>query len=414
MELKNKVIYQLFIRHFTEEGTFLAAKEKLPYLKDLGIDIIQLLPISPIGVDGRKGTLGSPYAIQDYELVNPEFGTLEDLKDFIKAANDLGIKVIFDVVFNHTSRDARLLKEHPEWYYRNKEGKFANKVGDWADVLDIDHYAPGLDEYLVTVLEKYVSWGASGFRFDVCSLIPPHFFVMARRALGEEVIFIGEAVDASFLTYVRELGFNALSNQELIAAGFNVLYHYATWEVLSNFLEGKGDIHLERYKTLFNLEGVTISKDGLIMRAIENHDRKRLASYRENDDVFTKNLLAFSFFTKGPAFIYNGEEAKKTDYPDFFEKLYTDVSVRDEEYFNYVKELIESKHKEENKELLSSSCLTSVGPYLAVENSYKDGHKVLGVFNLSSKPLILKDLPEGYEAYNGKEITLPVYLEKKK
>lgn len=410
MELKDKVIYQLFIRHFTEEGTFKEAKKRLPYLKDLGIDIIQLLPISPIGVDGRKGTLGSPYAISDYELVNPEFGTLDDCKDFIAEAHKLGIKVIFDVVYNHTSRDARLLKEHPEWYYKNKEGRFANKVGDWADVLDIDHYAPGLDEYLVSVLQKYVSWGADGFRFDVCSLIPPHFFVMARKALGPEIIFIGEAVDASFLNYVREQGFVANSNQELIAAGFNALYHYATWEVLRNYLEGKGLIHLERYKALFNLEGVGISKDGLIMRAIENHDQQRLASYRD-DLLFTENLLAFSFFTKGPAFIYNGEEARIKEYPDFFEKLYTDVSVRDEEYFAFLKALIEKKHDEDNKHLLSSRALLNEGEYLAIENSY-EGKKVLGIFNFSSKPLILKDLPEGYEAYNGQEVRLPVYLNK--
>lgn len=412
MELRDKVIYQLHIRHFTEEGTFKAAQKRIPYLKDLGIDIIQLLPICPIGKEGRKGTLGSPYAIKDYELVNPEFGTEEDLREFILEAHKEGIRVVFDVVFNHTSIDARLRYEHSEWYYRNKEGKFANKVGDWADVIDLDHYAPGLDEYLVTVLEKYVSWGADGFRFDVCSLIPAHFFLLARKALGEEIIFIGEAVDTSFLQYVREVGFSCLSNQELFASGFNALYHYATWGELRKYLEGEGLINLERYKAAFNLEGASIEKDGLIMRAIENHDQKRLASYRDNT-LFAKNLLAFSFFTRGPSFIYNGEEAYKKEYPDFFEKLYTDASIRDDDYFAYVKGLIEKKHSPDNRALLSSWALLNEGECLLIENSYEGGKKILGIFNLSGQELILKDLPEGYESHNGESITLPIYLEKK-
>lgn len=385
MELRDKVIYQLFIRHFTKEGTFKAAEKKLPYVKSLGVDIIQLLPISPIGLDGRKGTFGSPYAIMDYEEVNPEFGTLEDCKHFISEANKLGMKVIFDVVYNHTSRDARLVKEHPEWYYRNAKGEISGKVADWSDVYDLDHEAPGLDEYLVSVLAKYLSWGASGFRFDVCSLIPGHFFELARATLPKDTIFIGEAVDASFVTGMRSDGQNCLSYEELFEVGFDALYHYSSWGELHKFLETGELIHLERYKALFNLEAASIRKDALSMRAIENHDQKRVASYRE-DENFAKNLIAFSFFTRGPAFIYNGEEAGLKDYPDFFERMEIDVSKADPEYVGFVKDLIEKKHSPENSHLLLSECLLEEGPVLKIKNHYEGGKKVIGTFDLSDHP----------------------------
>lgn len=115
LETRNKVIYQLFLTDFTSEGTFKAAEKKLGYLKELGIDIIQLLPFFPIGEKDRKGSLGSPYAIKDYRKVDPRIGSNEDCRHFVEKANSLGMKVIFDVVFHHTSSDSRLLNEHPSF-----------------------------------------------------------------------------------------------------------------------------------------------------------------------------------------------------------------------------------------------------------------------------------------------------------
>ena len=107
----NSVVYELNIRQATEEGTFAAAEKYLPELKAMGVDIVWLMPISPIGVDGRKGTLGSYYSIIDYKAINPEFGTMEDFDHFLATAHDLGLKVIIDWVANHTSRDANWWKE---------------------------------------------------------------------------------------------------------------------------------------------------------------------------------------------------------------------------------------------------------------------------------------------------------------
>ena len=113
---KNAIIYQINTRQFTQEGTFRAAEKQLPRLKELGVDIVWLMPIHKIGEKNRKGTLGSPYAVQDYYSVNPEFGTLDDLKHFVDAAHQQHMYVILDWVANHTAWDNILVREHPEWY----------------------------------------------------------------------------------------------------------------------------------------------------------------------------------------------------------------------------------------------------------------------------------------------------------
>ena len=126
---KNASIYQINTRQFTPEGTFKAAEAQLPRLKELGVEILWLMPVNPIGAKNRKGTLGSPYAVQDYLKVNPEFGTLDDLKHFVAAAHQQGMYVILDWVANHTAWDNVLVTQHPEWYARNWKGEFRPRRG---------------------------------------------------------------------------------------------------------------------------------------------------------------------------------------------------------------------------------------------------------------------------------------------
>src|SRR5699024_4465555 len=126
--LRNKVVYSIYIRNHTEEGTFEAVIPDLPRIKGLGVDIIWLMPIHPIGEEMRKGIAGSPYAIADYRDVNPEYGTMEEFENLVKAIRDNGMKVMIDVVLNHTSPDSVLVKEHPEWFFRRKNGRMGNKV----------------------------------------------------------------------------------------------------------------------------------------------------------------------------------------------------------------------------------------------------------------------------------------------
>ena len=122
--VRDAVIYQVNVRQFTPEGTLIAAEAQLPRLKTLGVDILWLMPIHPIGEKNRKGTLGSPYSVRDYRAVNPEFGTLDDLKRFVERAHALGMYVILDWVANHSAWDNPLVTQHPDWYERDWKGDF--------------------------------------------------------------------------------------------------------------------------------------------------------------------------------------------------------------------------------------------------------------------------------------------------
>ena len=183
MEYADKVIYQVFVRNHTEEGTLKALVGDLDRIKGLGADILYLMPVQPIGVKGRKGSLGSPYAISDYSKINPELGDWDDFRLLVAAAHEKGLKVIADQVFNHTSRDSVLLSAHPEFYYRGPNGNLGNKIGDWSDVYDLDYGAPELIDYLLGILDLFLDAGADGFRFDVASLIPASFFASLKSHL---------------------------------------------------------------------------------------------------------------------------------------------------------------------------------------------------------------------------------------
>ena len=145
--LQNQVIYSIYVRNHTSEGTFRAVIPDLDRIRALGTDIIWLMPIHPIGVEGKKGTLGCPYANRDYRAVNPAYGTMEDFEALVREIHAHGMKCMIDVVYNHTSPDSVLYREHPEYFYRGPDGKPGNKLGDWADVIDLDYSNRGLWQY---------------------------------------------------------------------------------------------------------------------------------------------------------------------------------------------------------------------------------------------------------------------------
>ena len=149
LHLRNQMIYSVFVRNYSHEGTFEKVREDLPRIRSLGADIIWLMPIHPIGRSNRKGSLGSPYAIRDYRAVNPEYGTLEDFKALADSIHALGMKVIIDVVYNHTSPDSWLRENHPEWFYHKPDGSFGNHVGDWTDIIDLDYDQRELWKYQI-------------------------------------------------------------------------------------------------------------------------------------------------------------------------------------------------------------------------------------------------------------------------
>jgi len=171
---KNATIYQINTRQFTPEGTFRAAENHLPRLKELGADILWLMPVQEIGVKNRKGSLGSPYSVKDYYHVNPEFGSLGDLKHFVNAAHAQGLHVILDWVANHTAWDNPLVTEHPEWYALDWKGDFRpTPWWDWPDIIDLDYGQEGVRKYMTEALKYWViEADIDGYRCDVAGFLP--------------------------------------------------------------------------------------------------------------------------------------------------------------------------------------------------------------------------------------------------
>ena len=425
--LKNNVIYQVYVRNFTKEGTFNALKEKLDYIKSLKVDIVYLLPISPIGIKSRKGTLGSPYSIEDYTKINPELGSKGDFASLIEETHKKGMKIMIDMVFNHTSRDSWISKNHPDWMYHNSDGEFANKVGDWSDVYDLDTFNNDLIEYLVSVIRYYCSLGVDGFRFDVASLISKNFFEALKNMLNSEypeTILLAESVHPGFVSSLRSQNFNCLSDGELVDTAFDLLYPYNSFENLRNFLETKDIKWLDFYKYSLLLEESMTPANSLRIRQLENHDQKRLYQYT-HDFVLLRNLAALSPFMKGPMFIYNGLETKADHLESLFDK--DDMSWEiDDKWFAFIQKIIKYKKEKFNLDLNTTEPLLNGGESIAFKNVYSDGSYSFGVFSLSGKEETINDqtLIDGtYVDYlTGKEVTIkdhtikvkePLYLFKK-
>ncbi|HMH24741.1 MAG TPA: alpha-amylase family glycosyl hydrolase [Puia sp.] len=178
-------IYEVNLRQYTPEGTFEAFSREMPRLKDMGVDILWLMPITPISVNKRLGSLGSYYACSDYTTTNPEFGTLEDFRRMVNYAHELGMKVIIDWVANHTGWDHRWTKEHPEFYRRNHEGNFFDAHG-WEDVIDLNYDNKELQAAMIGAMQFWVrEYGIDGFRCDMAMLVPLEFWREARAELDK-------------------------------------------------------------------------------------------------------------------------------------------------------------------------------------------------------------------------------------
>ena len=316
--LQNQVIYSIYVRNHTPEGTFRAVIPDLDRIRALGADIIWLMPIHPIGVQGKKGTLGCPYANRDYRTVNPEYGTMEDLQALVDAIHARGMKCMIDVVYNHTSPDSVHYTEHPEYFYHDRNGKPGNKIGDWADVIDLDYTQPGLWKYLTDTL---VMWAGmvDGFRCDVASFVPLEFWQQARAAVAArnpDCIWLAETVHQSYGCMARRRGvYSALDYDEFSA--FDLEYEYDVREAFDKYLQGK--IVLSHYLDMLNFQEAIYPANYNKMRFLENHDQPRICSYVK-DERALRNYTAYLYFLKGTTLIYAGQEFENDHTPSLFER----------------------------------------------------------------------------------------------
>ncbi len=303
---KNAVIYQINTRQFTPDGTFKAAESRLPRLKDLGADILWLMPIHEIGQKNRKGTLGSPYAVKDYYSVNPEFGRLADLKHFVQAAHELGMYVILDFVPNHTAWDSVLAGEHPDWFSRNWKGDFhPTPWWDWSDIIDLDYSKLEVREYVSAAMQYWVrETDIDGYRCDVAGFVPTDFWNVLRKEL--------DAIKPVFMLAEWEA-------RDLHAEAFDMTYAWTWYDTMLNIAKGEWDVsHLFIY---YSWNEKAYPFDIMRMLFVSNHDKNAWngTQFEQFGDT-TEAVIALSVVSEGVPLVYNSQEAGEPKRLSFFEK----------------------------------------------------------------------------------------------
>jgi 1,4-alpha-glucan branching enzyme len=371
--VKDAIIYEVNVRQFTPEGTFEAFSRHLPRLKNLGVDILWLMPIHPIGEVNRKGTLGSYYSVKDYLAVNPEFGTLEDLKALITEVHEMGMHLIIDWVPNHTAWDNAMAQQHPEWYYHDPDGNFIPPIGtDWDDVIALDYNQAGLRYYMKSALKYWVEEvGIDGFRCDVAGYVPTDFWREARKELDE----------------VKDVFLLAEWNSRDCHEAFDMTYAWELEEVMKDVAQGeKNATAMSGYLAkMLN----TYPLDYIKMNFTTNHDKNSWeGTVFERFGKAAEVMAVISYVAEGMPLIYSGQEVGLGRALEFFEK--DSISWGDHP-FNAMYDRL-GKLKKDNPSLWNGAW---GGRIQLIPNDQseqivsfarqKDGNTIVGIFNLSSQ-----------------------------
>ena len=328
--LENSVVYEMNVRQYTPEGTFAAAQRELPRLKELGIDILWLMPIHPIGVKERKGTLGSYYAIADYKAVNPEFGTMEDFENFLAEAHRLGFRVVLDCVANHTSPDAKWINECPaDWYMRDENGNTVVNY-DWYDIAELNYGKREVWDAMADQMRFWMEKGVDGFRCDMACEVPLEFWQETISALREDY------PGMYMLAEGEEPKLHSLS-------GFNSSYAWELHHMLNAIARGEKNIpELLEY---IQRDAERHPADAFRLMFTSNHDENSWAGTEFERMGDAAKLMAVLTFTlpNGQPLIYTGQEMGWNKRFEFFEKDPIPAWEKNE-YFDFYKWLIDIRH----------------------------------------------------------------------
>lgn len=326
--VKDAVIYEIFPRQYSKKGDFNAITADLDRLKKLGVTVLWLMPIHPIGQEKKKGTIGSPYAVKDFYAINPDYGTKEELKRLISEAHKRGLKVIIDIVANHTAWDSVMMK-NSAFYTKNEKGEIIPPVADWADVADLNYDNPELRKYMIEMLKSWVrDYDLDGFRADVAFFVPTDFWENARKEIDKikpETIWLAEA-----------------ETPDLLLKAFDLDYSWANHSVMTNVLQGNAPA--SEIRKNWEKQKAELPKNALLMRFSDNHDERRAIARFGEKGALAAQALAFTL--DGVPMFYNGMEAGDTTesgYPALFEKMpiFWDNQVRRPEFPRFYKEMIE-------------------------------------------------------------------------
>ena len=299
----NSTIYEVNIRQYTPEGTFKAFVPRLPKLKELGIGILWFMPINPIGVLNRKGSLGSYYSVKDYTSINTEFGTLEDFKNVVKEAHNLGMHIIIDWVANHTSCDNVWTKSHHEYYKKDSTGNFVSPY-DWTDVISLDYTNKELWNSMRDAMKFWIEQcDIDGFRCDVAAMVPLEFWKWVRPQLDE----------------AKPMFMLAEANEPELHQAFDMTYN---WQLKDLFVDcAKGSKNAEDFFKYYDIEKKKYTADAIRMVFTSNHDEN---SWNGTDkERFGNAAEMFAVITgtvPGMPLVYNGQEVGLDKRLLFFEK----------------------------------------------------------------------------------------------
>ena len=406
----NSVVYELNIRQATVEGTFAAAEKYLPELKEMGVDIVWLMPISPIGVVDRKGSLGSYYSIIDYKAINPEFGTMEDFDSFLNTAHDLGLKVIIDWVANHTSRDAKWWNEgKKEWYVMDWEKGLPIVEYDWTDIAKLNYENQEMRLAMIDALKFWVEKGIDGYRCDVAMNVPGDFWAEAWKQVREinpDVYLLAEGEE----TWLHECGFDATYAWEL----HHIFNAMAKGGSETKNVAGDGTIktdakYVKDLKEYLERDDVKYPAPAMRLMFTSNHDENSWAGteFERMGDAH-KTFAALTFvLPKSQPLIYTGQEIGLSRRLAFFEKDSIEELVDLEygkEYRDFYKKLTAFRH---NNSVLAAGA--NVAPVVFVEDAPEavlaftrenEANKVLCIFNFSAEPQTLTITESAAGAYN--------------
>jgi glycosidase len=388
---KNSVLYEVNVRQYTPEGTLNAFAEHLPRLKALGVDVLWFMPTFPVGILNKKGELGSYYSVKDYMDVNPAFGTIDDLKAIIKKTHELGMYVMLDWVPNHTSWDNKLAVDHPDWYIKDKTGKFTPPIGfDWTDVIQLDWSKQGLQDYMLNAMKFWVNLGVDGFRVDYPKNTPIEFWAKVKTELTaiKPVLLLAETEDTKFLE-----------------KGFDMNYAWEMHHLMNSVAQGKDSVNkLVKY---YDKAMSSYPENVYRLQFLTNHDENSWAGTIDSLMGDAQKAFATLIFTgPGVPLIYSGQEVCLNKKLKFF--------VRDTIKWDtcsltgFYKSLISLK--KQNKALWNGDF---GGPMIKITTNKdnkifayyreKAGNRVVVFLNFSRKSVavkpVLKDLNGDYSDY---------------
>lgn len=397
--LETATIYEANIRQYSPEGTFNEFTKDIPKLKEMGIDIIWVMPIYPISKTKRKAqggvfaeeladavarerALGSYYAVSDYTKVNPEFGTLEDFRKLVETAHENGIYVILDWVANHTGWDHVWLKEHPDYYSKNAKGEVTDPLNPdtgeswgWGDVADLNYDNAAMRNDMIDEMKYWLKEeNVDGFRCDVAFAVPTDFWETATAELKKikPVFMLAEA-----------------ESPELMKKAFDMQYGWELMHINNAIAKEKKTVaDLDRYMATRNS---VVEKDDIYMYFTSNHDENSWNGtvtelYGEGAETFA----ALTYLLPGMPLIYSGQEYDMNKRLAFFEKDTMPKTIGKFYPFYTKMNALKVSNKALNGGKQAASYWripTSQDANILAFKRAKDGDEVIFVANLTAKPV---------------------------